>query len=60
MIYFICLIFKEEKEALSEVPNAFAYQRILETDKAGYLIRQFFFSSLYDRIRFSENFFKKL
>ena len=44
--------FKEEKEILSEVPNAFAYQRILETEKAGYLIRQFFFSSLYDRIRF--------
>ncbi|RIA90300.1 hypothetical protein C1645_712201 [Glomus cerebriforme] len=41
---------QEEKEALSEVPNAFAYQRILETEKAGYLIRQFFFSSLYDRI----------
>ncbi|GES86228.1 ARM repeat-containing protein [Rhizophagus clarus] len=41
---------QEEKEALSEVPNAFAYQRIIETDKAGYLIRQFFFSSLYDRI----------
>ncbi|CAI2161442.1 16883_t:CDS:10 [Funneliformis geosporum] len=34
---------QEEKDALSEVPNAFAYQRILETEKAGYLIRQFFF-----------------
>ncbi|CAG8479194.1 448_t:CDS:10 [Funneliformis mosseae] len=41
---------QEEKDVLSEVPNAFAYQRILETEKAGYLIRQFFFSSLYDRI----------
>ncbi|KAG9284442.1 hypothetical protein G9A89_023699 [Geosiphon pyriformis] len=41
---------EEEREALSEVPNAFAYQRILETEKAGYLIRQYFFSSLYDRI----------
>ncbi|CAG8444654.1 3441_t:CDS:10 [Ambispora leptoticha] len=41
---------EEEKDNLSEVPNAFAYQRILETEKAGYLIRQYFFSSLYDRI----------
>ncbi|CAG8467942.1 599_t:CDS:10 [Ambispora gerdemannii] len=41
---------EEEKDTLSEVPNAFAYQRILETEKAGYLIRQYFFSSLYDRI----------
>ena len=41
----------EEREALLEVPNAFPYQRIIETEKAGYLIRQYFFSSLYDRIR---------
>ncbi|KAF0433331.1 ARM repeat-containing protein [Gigaspora margarita] len=41
---------REEKAALSEVPNAFPYQRIIETEKAGYLIRQYFFSSLYDRI----------
>ncbi|CAG8616831.1 6412_t:CDS:2, partial [Diversispora eburnea] len=41
---------QEEKEALSEVPNAFPYQRIIETEKAGYIIRQYFFSSLYDRI----------
>ncbi|RHZ45574.1 hypothetical protein Glove_669g16 [Diversispora epigaea] len=41
---------QEEKEALSEVPNAFPYQRIIETEKAGYIIRQHFFSSLYDRI----------
>nr|CAG8541391.1 2408_t:CDS:10 [Entrophospora candida] len=41
---------KEEREALSEIPNAFPYQRIIETEKAGYLIRQHFFNSLYDRI----------
>ncbi|CAG8494901.1 36188_t:CDS:10, partial [Racocetra persica] len=30
---------QDEKDALSEVPNAFPYQRIIETEKAGYLIR---------------------
>ncbi|CAJ0763368.1 3638_t:CDS:2, partial [Entrophospora sp. SA101] len=35
---------KEEREALSEIPNAFPYQRIIETEKAGYLIRQHFFN----------------
>ncbi|CAG8628971.1 18854_t:CDS:10 [Dentiscutata erythropus] len=30
---------QDERDALSEVPNAFSYQRIIETEKAGYLIR---------------------
>jgi phosphoinositide-3-kinase regulatory subunit 4 len=42
----------EERDILSDVPNAIAFQRVLETDRAGYLIRQYFFSSLYDRIRY--------
>ncbi|RUS22693.1 hypothetical protein BC937DRAFT_87736 [Endogone sp. FLAS-F59071] len=41
---------QEEHDALAEVPNAFAYQRLLETEKAAYLVRQYFYSSLYDRI----------
>jgi phosphoinositide-3-kinase regulatory subunit 4 len=40
-----------ETESLQDVPNVFAYQRILETEKAGYLIRQWCASNLYDRIR---------
>ncbi|KAG0291003.1 Serine/threonine-protein kinase [Linnemannia gamsii] len=40
----------EERDILSDVPNAIAFQKVLETDRAGYLIRQYFFSSLYDRI----------
>jgi hypothetical protein len=33
------------------VPNAFPYIHCLETEKGGYLIRQYLYSSLYDRIR---------
>lgn len=39
-----------ERDALLEIPNAFGYQKIIETEKAGYLVRQYLFSSLYDRI----------
>ncbi|ORX99187.1 ARM repeat-containing protein [Basidiobolus meristosporus CBS 931.73] len=41
---------RAEREKLLELPNAFPYQRILETETAVYLIRQYFFSNLYDRI----------
>lgn len=40
-----------EREALSDCSNVLAYQRILETERAGYLIRQWLGSNLYDRIR---------
>ncbi|KAF9937293.1 Serine/threonine-protein kinase [Mortierella alpina] len=46
----IARILNEERESLSDVPNVMAFQKVLETDRAGYLIRQYFFSSLYDRI----------
>lgn len=36
---------------LQDVPNVYPYQAFLETEKAGYLIRQWVASSLYDRIR---------
>ncbi|KAK8163309.1 phosphoinositide 3-kinase regulatory subunit 4 [Phyllosticta citribraziliensis] len=39
-----------ERRVLSEVPNALAYHRILETSTNGFLVRQFIHSSLYDRI----------
>ncbi|KTW28816.1 hypothetical protein T552_01446 [Pneumocystis carinii B80] len=35
---------------LLNIPNAIPYRRVFETEKAGYLIREFFFSTLYDRI----------
>lgn len=38
---------------MQDVPNLFAYQRVLETERAGYVIRQWIASSLYDRIRFA-------
>ncbi|KAI5795600.1 hypothetical protein EDC01DRAFT_58745 [Geopyxis carbonaria] len=38
------------QEALENIPNAFTYQRVIETDRAAYLVRQYLYSSLYDRI----------
>ena len=45
------MVCKEERDALVDVPNAFPYIHCLETEKGGYLIRQYLYSSLYDRIR---------
>ena len=39
-----------ERKALSGIPNTLAYQRIVETDTNAYLVRQFLYSSLYDRL----------
>ncbi|KAG6826329.1 hypothetical protein H0H92_000291 [Tricholoma furcatifolium] len=41
---------KIEKEALLDIPNVYNYQAFVETDKAGYIIRQWISSNLYDRI----------
>ncbi|KAI0088224.1 hypothetical protein BDY19DRAFT_994141 [Irpex rosettiformis] len=41
---------RHEREALADIPNVYTYQSFLETDKAGYMIRQWVASSLYDRI----------
>ena len=40
-----------EREALADVPNALGYQRVIETSTNGYLVRQYLYSSLYDRMR---------
>lgn len=40
----------EERKALADVPNALGFQRIIETETNGYLVRQFQYSSLYDRL----------
>ncbi|KAH6676443.1 hypothetical protein B0J14DRAFT_536915 [Halenospora varia] len=39
-----------ERKALADVPNALAYQRIVETEMNGFLVRQYLYSSLYDRM----------
>ncbi|KAL1939405.1 hypothetical protein VTO73DRAFT_9961 [Trametes versicolor] len=41
---------KIEREALADIPNVYGYQTFVETDKAGYVIRQWAASNLYDRI----------
>src|SRR5689334_2654020 len=39
-----------ERAALADVPNALPYQRAIETETNGYLVRQFCYNSLYDRL----------
>ncbi|RBQ72193.1 hypothetical protein VDGD_00539 [Verticillium dahliae] len=39
-----------QRKALAEVPNALPFQRIIETETNGYLVRQFLYNSLYDRM----------
>ncbi|KAN0103594.1 ARM repeat-containing protein [Russula decolorans] len=41
---------KAEREALLDIPNVYSYQTFIDSDKAGYLIRQWVASNLYDRI----------
>ncbi|KIJ63655.1 hypothetical protein HYDPIDRAFT_175967 [Hydnomerulius pinastri MD-312] len=41
---------KVDREALLDIANVYNYQAFVETDKAGYLIRQWIASNLYDRI----------
>lgn len=40
----------DERNALASVPNALGYQRIVEVADGGFLVRQFMFSSVYDRL----------
>lgn len=42
----------QQRAILSDVENALPYARFLETDRAGYLVRQFIKTNLYDRIRY--------
>ncbi|RKO97038.1 hypothetical protein CAUPRSCDRAFT_204, partial [Caulochytrium protostelioides] len=39
-----------ERSALLGIPNVFPHAHIVATDRAGYLIREYLYSSLYDRI----------
>lgn len=40
----------EERNLLADIPNALGYQRILEVPSGGFLVRQYMFSSVYDRM----------
>ncbi|KKY36015.1 putative vps15 protein kinase [Diaporthe ampelina] len=39
-----------ERKLLAEIPNALGYQRVVETETNGYLVRQYLYNSLYDRL----------
>ncbi|KAL5611484.1 hypothetical protein BROUX41_000917 [Berkeleyomyces rouxiae] len=39
-----------QRKALADVPNVLAFQRVIETETNGYLVRPFLHSSLYDRM----------
>ncbi|WVR03468.1 hypothetical protein IAU60_000459 [Kwoniella sp. DSM 27419] len=41
---------KAERDYLADLPNVNTYQAFVETEKAGYLIRQWVGSNLYDRV----------
>ena len=40
----------EERNILATIPNALGYQRIVEVGSGGFLVRQYVFSSVYDRL----------
>lgn len=41
----------DHRDKLMDIPNVYTYQAFVESDKAGYVIRQWLASNLYDRIR---------
>lgn len=40
----------DERNILAGIPNALGYQRIVEVGSGGYLVRQYMYSSVYDRL----------
>lgn len=40
----------DERKALADIPNTLGYQRVVETETNGYLVRQYLYNSLYDRL----------
>lgn len=46
----LTLLFTGERKALADIPNALGYQRVVETETNGYLVRQYLYNSLYDRL----------
>ena len=52
-MYRILIVAPVDRESLADIANVYNYQTFAETDKAGYIIRQWLASNLYDRIRFA-------
>ncbi|RMZ79100.1 hypothetical protein DV738_g3419, partial [Chaetothyriales sp. CBS 135597] len=40
----------KERNTLAQIPNAMGYQRIVEVGSGGFLVRQYIYSSVYDRL----------
>ena len=40
----------QERRTLADIPNALGYQKLVESGDAGFLLRQYMFSSVYDRL----------
>ena len=40
----------QERDALAQIPNTLGYQRIVEVGSGGFLVRQYIYSSVYDRL----------
>jgi phosphoinositide-3-kinase regulatory subunit 4 len=40
----------EERNNLADIPNALGYQRIVDVGSGGFLVRQYIFNSVYDRM----------
>lgn len=41
---------KDERDILADIPNALGFQRIVEVATGGFLVRQYVFSSVWDRL----------
>lgn len=50
-----CSFWIVDRETLLDIVNVYNYQALVETEKAGYLIRQWVASNLYDRIRYAHS-----
>ena len=53
ILFHILIVALVDREALADIANIYNYQAFVETDKAGYIIRQWLASNLYDQIRFA-------
>jgi len=51
MVNPVLIVHLVDREALADIASIYNYQAFVETDKAGYIIRQWVASNLYDRIR---------
>lgn len=50
-VALVVLTHTDERKIMASMQNVNTYQMFVETDKAGYLIRQWIGHNLYDRVR---------